>query len=111
MDHAVALQYINAFGFPVCVSIALGYVLWKIGSRLLDSLYTIGLRLVEAHFDLVNTVKSQGETTVKELQVQSDILSKLPSDFTKVMACKINSVAEVEALARSVASHVHPRSK
>ena len=57
VDHTVMIQYIQTLGFPVCASIAMGWALWKIGSRLL-----------EAHFNFLNTIKEQGERQIKILE-------------------------------------------
>ena len=49
MDHELVLRYVSTLGFPICMSAALGYALWKIGSKLLDShLATIAAVTLEA---------------------------------------------------------------
>jgi hypothetical protein len=85
MDNQVILQYAQVLGYPVCVSVALGWALWTIGIRLLDS-----------HFALIEVVRTQGNQAVDELREQSRILRKWPSDPVKI--CKAPTVEELAAV-------------
>jgi len=65
MNHDIVLSYINALGFPVCVSIAMGFALWKLGSRLAD-----------AHFDLVISLKTDSAKNADNIKNISHVVSK-----------------------------------
>ena len=79
MDHSVILQYIQALGFPICVSIALFYALWKIGGR-----------LVEAFFDHVQQIGPKLDRIADATEATRDKLGKWPSDLVDAVSDSVH---------------------
>jgi hypothetical protein len=83
VDHQLVLQYLQALGFPICASLALGWALWRIGNRLMES-----------HLTFMEVVRKQGDKAIDELSKQSAILSKWPSDPVKTI-CKVDELKDL----------------
>ena len=82
-DHGVILQYIQALGFPICVSIALAWALYQVGGRLLDSFFT--------HLNSINPkldrIAEAAESTNKHV-------SNWPSDLVKTVSDSVKEQIE-----------------
>lgn len=86
-DHELILRYISTLGFPICVAIAFGWALWKIGNELLAThkqfVADIKANAVQ-NTVLVGEIKQQGQQIVTELARQTEILESPSTLFADV---------------------------
>jgi len=87
VDHSIILQYIQALGFPICSSIALGWALWKIGGALLAKFF----QHVDAIVPKIDRIAESNEEI-------SNHVSKWPSDLVNKISDQV-----VERMRRELA--------
>lgn len=89
MDHAVILQYVQALGFPVCSSIALGWALWKIGGQLLLKF-----------FQHVDAIAPKLDRIAESNDGIKEQISKWPSDLVSKVSDSVIEKLKSEAAMR-----------
>lgn len=93
MDHSVILQYVQALGFPICSSMALGWALWKIGGKLLEKFFQ--------HVDAIAPKLERIAESNDQIKVNSEQIkehtAKWPSDLVNKLSESVQAKIE-EAL-------------
>lgn len=79
MDHELILKYLSTLGFPICVAIAAGYALWKLGTILMNThmqfVHDIKATAI-ANTVLATEIKDNGKLVLAELQAQTQKIQK-----------------------------------
>lgn len=82
VDHEIILQYVQTLGFPICVSVALAWALWKIGGKLLESFF---VHLAEINPKL-DSIATSNEAIRKSNEKIENRVSNWPSDPVKTIS-------------------------